>query len=76
MTKFISNLGNDDEVTNEIYLARLRFWRNNELANTDWTQLSDAPVDKNDWAEYRQALRDLPTSNADARKIVLPNKPA
>jgi hypothetical protein len=76
MSKFISNFGDDNEVTDEIYLARLRFWRNNELSDTDWTQLSDAPVDKDDWAEYRQGLRDLPSSNTDPRKIVLPNKPA
>jgi hypothetical protein len=76
MSKFISNFGDDNEVTDEIYLARLRFWRNNELSNTDWTQLSDAPVDKDDWAEYRQGLRDLPSSNTDPRKIFLPNKPA
>ena len=76
MTKFISNLGNDDDVSDVIYLARLRYWRDLELANTDWTQLTDAPTDKTEWATYRQALRDLPTSNADARKIVLPKKPA
>ena len=76
MTKFISNLGNDDDVSDVIYLARLRYWRDLELASTDWTQLTDAPTDKTEWATYRQALRDLPTSNADARKIVLPKKPA
>ena len=76
MTKFVSNLHNDDEVSDEIYLARMRYWRDLELASTDWTQLTDAPTDKTKWATYRQALRDLPTSNADARKIVLPIKPA
>ena len=75
MTKFISTLGNDDEVSNEIYLARLRYWRDAELARTDWTQVSDAPVDQAAWANYRQALRDLPASNADPRKIDLPVAP-
>ena len=76
MTQFISSLGNDDEVTDETYLTRMRFWRNSELARTDWTQLSDSVCDKVAWATYRQALRDLPASNADARKIQLPEVPA
>jgi len=75
MTKFISNMGNDDEVTNEIFVARLRYWRDTELARTDWTQVADAPVDQAAWATYRQALRDLPSSNKDPRKIDLPVAP-
>ena len=75
MTKFISNMGNDDEVSNEIYLIRMRYWRDGELARTDWTQVADAPVDKAAWATYRQALRDLPASNSDPRKIELPTQP-
>lgn len=75
MTKFISNLGNDDQVSDEIYLARLRYWRDGELAQTDWTQIADAPVDKAAWAKYRQALRDLPESNKNPRLIELPTAP-
>ena len=75
MTKFISALGNDDEVSDEIYLARLRYWRNSELTRTDWTQVADAPVNQAAWASYRQLLRDLPTSNNDPREITLPNEP-
>jgi hypothetical protein len=75
MTKFVSNLGNDDAVTDELYLIRMRHWRDTELARTDWTQVADAPVDKAAWATYRQALRDLPTLNADPRLVELPTKP-
>jgi hypothetical protein len=75
MTKFISNMGNDEEVTDEIYLVRMRYWRDGELARTDWTQVEDAPVDKAAWATYRQALRDLPASNANPRLIELPVAP-
>jgi hypothetical protein len=75
MAKFVSNLGNDNEVTDEIYLARMRYWRDTELARTDWTQVADAPTDKQAWATYRQALRDLPASNADPRQIELPAQP-
>ena len=75
MAKFISALGNDNEVSDAIYLARLRYWRYTELVRTDWTQVADAPVDKAAWATYRQALRDLPASNADPRQIELPAQP-
>jgi hypothetical protein len=76
MANFISNMGNDDEVTDELYLIRMRYWRNMELARTDWTQVEDAPVDKTAWATYRQALRDLPASNNNPRKIELPSAPS
>lgn len=54
---------------------RIRKWRNEELARTDWTQVQDAPVDQAAWATYRQALRDLPSSNSDPRAIELPTQP-
>jgi len=76
MAKFISGLSNDEEVSDELYLARMRDWRDSELCRTDWTQVADAPVDQTAWAIYRQALRELPTSNTDPRKIVAPVKPA
>ncbi len=75
MAKFISNLGNDNEVSDELFLMRMRYWRDTELARTDWTQVADAPVDKAAWATYRQALRDLPASNTDPRQIELPAQP-
>jgi hypothetical protein len=75
MRKFVSNMGNDEEVTDETFLARLRYWRYGELSRTDWTQVADAPVNKAAWATYRQALRDLPTSNANPRLIELPVAP-
>lgn len=75
--KFESNFGaeNDFEVSDEVYLARLRHWRDKELARTDWTQVADAPVNAAAWATYRQALRDLPASNKDPRAIELPVAP-
>jgi hypothetical protein len=75
MSKFVSNFNNDNEVTDELYLIRMRHWRDTELARTDWTQVADAPVDQAAWATYRQALRDLPASNSDPREIELPVAP-
>lgn len=56
-------------------LERVRNWRDAKLKESDWTQLPDAPVDKLAWAEYRQALRDLPASNANPAEIELPEIP-
>lgn len=37
----------------------MRNQRNIILANSDWTQVADAPVDASAWVTYRQALRDI-----------------
>jgi len=54
----------------------VRTVRNAELAATDWTQVADSQANKTAWATYRQALRDLPASNKDPKKIVFPTRPA
>ena len=46
------------------YKANMRATRNQLLAASDWTQVTDAPVDAAAWATYRQALRDLPTDSS------------
>jgi hypothetical protein len=49
----------------EWYWSQLRTERNARLAACDWTQLQDShlPAEKKSaWADYRQALRDLPDS--------------
>jgi hypothetical protein len=60
----------------QITIEQIRNWRNFELNNTDWTQLEDSTVNKSVWATYRQALRDLPSQNADPQKLVFPTRPA
>jgi len=37
----------------------IRQERNRLLAESDWTRLDDATADKEAWAIYRQALRDI-----------------
>ena len=39
--------------------SQVRSIRDRLLADTDWTQVADAPVDVTVWATYRQALRDI-----------------
>ena len=49
--------------------------RDNLLSECDWTQISDATVDKSAWATYRQALRDLPQQAGFPATINWPVKP-
>lgn len=53
----------------------LRGERNQRLANSDWTQLSDVSVDVDEWRLYRQALRDLPANTVDPENPIWPSAP-
>ena len=53
----------------------LRIERNRRLASSDWTQVADAPVDREAWAAYRQALRELPDNTPDPFNPVWPTPP-
>ena len=55
--------------------AQIRNERNSRLAQCDWTQLSDAPVDSTIWATYRQELRDLTTQSAFPAEVAWPVEP-
>ncbi len=57
------------------YMRQVRINRNTLLAESDWTQVEDAPIDKTVWAEYRQALRDLPENIIDPEKPIWPTRP-
>ena len=49
--------------------------RNKRLADCDWTQLADAPVDDLVWAAYRQGLRDVPLQAGFPWDISWPEAP-
>lgn len=59
----------------------LRDKRNQKLLISDWTQMPDSPLTeskKQEWATYRQQLRDLPesyTDDNDIADIIFPSKP-
>ncbi len=55
--------------------ATQRTERNKRLSESDWTQLSDAPVDSAAWATYRQALREISNQEGFPWNIVWPTKP-
>jgi hypothetical protein len=63
------------DATNDQKWEQIKLWRNAKLAQSDWTQLSDAPVDQAAWATYRQALRDLPAQGGSADDAVFPTAP-
>jgi len=49
-------------------MAQIRATRNQLLKDCDWTQIPDCTIPtKAEWATYRQALRDLPSSVTDPR---------
>ncbi len=57
---------------------KIRADRDQLLANCDYTQMPDTPLtaaQKQDWADYRQALRDLPAANDDPALVVWPTPP-
>jgi len=62
---------------NEPIINLVRHYRNYLLLASDWTQLSDAPVDRQAWADYRQALRDfMDTYDGTEANPVFPPPPA
>lgn len=57
----------------------LRGSRDVLLDNSDWTQFNDSPLTdakKQEWATYRQSLRDLPANTTDPANPVWPNQPS
>ena len=60
----------------ENYAEVMRALRNQLLAQSDWTQLSDAQCDKAAWSTYRQALRDFPATWKVAETANFPETPA
>ena len=55
--------------------ASVRADRTKRLADSDWTQLSDAPVTGTAWATYRQALRDITAQAGFPWTIAWPDAP-
>lgn len=60
----------DDEQSKSI-----RSDRNRRLAECDWTQLPDAPVDAAAWAAYRQELRDITSQAGFPWNVTWPDEP-
>jgi hypothetical protein len=55
--------------------VKMRAERDSKLVETDWTQVLDAAVDQAAWANYRQALRDVPQQDDFPNTVVWPEQP-
>ena len=67
-----------DQAETDRAWIQFRNRRNGYLADSDWTQSADSPLSdakKQEWATYRQQLRDLP-STADPSNPTWPSKPS
>lgn len=59
--------------------VKMRSMRDNLLTFSDWTQSPDSPLTdtkKQEWATYRQALRDLPANTTDPANPTWPTQPS
>lgn len=64
-----------NEVPAEWWAERMRLHRDRLLKESDWTQVADAPVDREAWATYRQALRDFPATWEEGPTAEFPDTP-
>jgi hypothetical protein len=53
----------------------VRSERSRLLTECDWTQVDDAPVNKQAWANYRQLLREVPDQEGFPWNVTWPTKP-
>ena len=56
----------------DLDFSMVRMERDNMLRNTDWTQIADATLGAHtaeEWATYRQALRDYPASASKVSEL-------
>lgn len=71
----LAQMAIDDEEAQAGLPDEIRKQRNRLLTESDWTQIPDCTVDKQAWAEYRQALRDITKQVGFPTDVVFPTKP-
>ena len=62
----------------DLDMNHIRGPRDSRLRNTDWTRLDDAALGDHtaeEWATYRQALRNLPVTYSRVSEVVWPEDP-
>ena len=62
----------------DLDMNMVRSQRNGMLSVADWTQLGDAALGDHtaeEWATYRQTLRDVPQTYSRVSEVVWPNDP-
>lgn len=66
------------EIGQNYYAGAARSKRDGMLASSDWTQLADSPISdekKAEWANYRQALRDITEADGFPSNFEWPRSP-
>ena len=69
---------NDRAAEADLDFTMVRGQRDSMLRDTDWTQIADATLGSHtaeEWAAYRQELRDLPTGFTKVSEVVWPDDP-
>ena len=62
----------------DLNMNMVRGQRDGQLRGSDWTQLGDAALaghTAEEWATYRQSLRDVPQTYDRVSEVVWPNDP-
>jgi len=68
----------DRRAAADLDFSMVRGQRNSLLRHTDWTQIADATLGAHtveEWAAYRQELRDLPGGFTKVSEVVWPDDP-
>jgi hypothetical protein len=66
----------EDELRREA-IGQVLTRRSVALVSSDWTQIGDVPLNnKEAWATYRQALRDIPKQEGYPFNVVWPTEPS
>jgi hypothetical protein len=67
----------EEKAESDANAARVaRLTRNGKLLDTDYTQLADAPVDRQAWQIYREALRQVSEQDGFPWDVIWPEEPA
>jgi hypothetical protein len=62
----------------DLDMNHVRGQRNGQLRGSDWTQIGDAALGAHtaeEWATYRQSLRDVPQTYSRVSEVVWPTPP-
>ena len=68
----------DRRAAADLDFSMVRMERNSKLSQSDWTQIADAALGDHtaeEWATYRQELRDLPSEHSKVSEVVWPTPP-
>jgi hypothetical protein len=66
-------------ITSDQWLAIARDWRSRLLFESDWSQVSDnslTEIQREQWKQYRQELRDITNNVSNPKNIVFPDLPS